>query len=133
MNDFRLRFVPLGGIVGVTKNMYVYELYEGDKLKDILIVDCGMGFPDATEFGVDLVIPDISYLEDKTDKIRAIILTHGHEDHIGALPFHFAKLGKPPIYGSKLTKMFVTNKFKEFNENIFIQEIEYKKPYKLGN
>ncbi len=132
-SEFRLRFVPLGGIVGVTKNMYLYELYKGEELTDILVVDCGMGFPDATEFGVDLVIPDISYLEDKTDKIRAIVLTHGHEDHIGALPFHFAKLGKPPIYGSKLTKMFVTNKFKEFNENIFIQEIEYKKPYKLGN
>ncbi len=133
MENYKLRFVPLGGIVGVTKNMYLYELYNGDELTDILIVDCGMGFPDAKEFGVDLVIPDISYLEGKTDKIRAIALTHGHEDHIGALPFHFSKLGKPPIYATKLTKLFVTNKFKEYNENVMIHEIEYKKWYKLGN
>lgn len=133
MENYKLRFVPLGGIVGVTKNMYLYEIYNDKELTDILIVDCGMGFPDATEFGVDLVIPDISYLEDKIDKIRAIVLTHGHEDHIGALPFHFTKLGKPQIYASKLTKMFVTNKFKEFNENPVIKEIEYKKWYKVGN
>jgi len=132
MNDYKLRFVPLGGIVGVTKNMYVYELYEGDKLQDILIVDCGMGFPDAKEFGVDLIIPDISYLEDKKDKIRAILLTHGHEDHIGALPFHYEKLGQPPIYASKLTKLFVTNKFKEFNRRVIIHDIEFRKWYELG-
>lgn len=132
MEDFKVRFVPLGGVVGVTKNMYLYELYNGDELQDIIIVDCGMGFPDAKEFGVDLIIPDISYLEDKLDKIRAILLTHAHEDHIGALPFHYAKLGKPPIYGSKLTKLFVTNKFKEYNENITFHEIDYKKTYKVG-
>ncbi len=132
MEDFKVRFVPLGGVVGVTKNMYLYELYKGEELQDIIIVDCGMGFPDAKEFGVDLIIPDISYLEDKIDKIRAILLTHAHEDHIGALPFHYAKLGKPPIYGSKLTKLFVTNKFKEYNENIQFNEIEYKKWYEIG-
>ncbi|MDP4010914.1 MAG: ribonuclease J [Candidatus Roizmanbacteria bacterium] len=132
MDNIRLRFVPLGGVVGVTKNMYVYELYNGDELTDILIVDCGMGFPDATEFGVDLIIPDISYLEDKTDKIRAILFTHGHEDHIGALPFHYEKLGRPPIYASKLTKMFIQNKFKELESPIHIQEIEYRKWYELG-
>ncbi|PIZ66057.1 ribonuclease J [Candidatus Roizmanbacteria bacterium CG_4_9_14_0_2_um_filter_39_13] len=132
MDNIRLRFVPLGGVVGVTKNMYVYELYNGDELTDILIVDCGMGFPDATEFGVDLIIPDISYLEDKTDKIRAILFTHGHEDHIGALPFYYEKLGRPPIYASKLTKMFIQNKFKELGSPIHIQEIEYRKWYELG-
>ncbi|OGK34548.1 hypothetical protein A3A93_06140 [Candidatus Roizmanbacteria bacterium RIFCSPLOWO2_01_FULL_38_12] len=132
MNDLKLRFVSLGGIVGVTKNMYLYELYDGDKLQDILIVDCGMGFPDAHEFGVDLIIPDISYLEDKKDKIRAILLTHGHEDHIGALPFHYEKLGSPPIYASKLTKLFVTNKFKEFNQRVLIHEIKFRKWYDLG-
>jgi ribonuclease J len=132
MEEYKVRFISLGGVVGVTKNMYVYELYKGETLQDILIVDCGMGFPDAKELGVDLIIPDIAYLEDKTDKIRAILLTHGHEDHIGALPFHYHKLGRPPIYASKLTKMFVTNKFKEYNEQIDIKEIEYRKWYELG-
>jgi len=133
MDNIRLRFVPLGGVVGVTKNMYLYELYNGEELTDILIVDCGMGFPDAKEFGIDLIIPDISYLEDKVDKIRAILFTHGHEDHIGALPFHYEKLGRPPIYSSKLTKMFIQSKFKELGSPIHIQEIEYRKWYDLGN
>src|SRR3990167_10243942 len=111
MNTYKLRFIPLGGVVGVTKNMYVYELYEDDKLKDILIVDCGIGFPQEKELGVDFVIPDISYLTNptsprglgvslgasKTDKIRAVILSHGHEDHTSALPYHYQALGKPPI------------------------------------
>ncbi|MFA9288522.1 MAG: ribonuclease J [Weeksellaceae bacterium] len=132
MDQYKVRFVPLGGVVGVTKNMYLYELYNNDELQDIIIVDCGMGFPSATEMGVDLIIPDISYLMDKKDKIRAILLTHGHEDHIGALPFHYVNLGKPPMYGSKLTKMFVTNKFKEYNESIDFREIEYKKWYEIG-
>ncbi len=69
MNSYKLRFVPLGGVIGVTKNMYVYELYENEMLKDILIVDCGIGFPTEHELGVDLIIPDISYLKDKIDKI----------------------------------------------------------------
>ena len=107
MNNFKIRFVPLGGIVGVTKNMYLYELYENEKLKDILVIDCGIGFPLEKELGVDFVIPDISYLKDKKEKIRAILLTHGHEDHIGALPYHYQELGEPSIYASKLTSVFV--------------------------
>src|SRR3989344_3737080 len=86
MNSYKLRFIPLGGVVDVTKNMYVYELYEKEKLRDILIVDCGIGFPEEKELGVDFVIPDISYLSDKVDKIRAVLLSHGHEDHTSALP-----------------------------------------------
>ncbi len=132
MDEYKVRFIPLGGVVGVTKNMYVYELYQNDQLTDILIVDCGMGFPDAKEFGVDLIIPDISYLEDKLDKIRAILITHGHEDHIGAIPFHYDKLGAPQIYAPKLAKVFIQNKFKEFNQPIHINDIEFKKWIKLG-
>lgn len=132
MDEYKVRFVPLGGVVGVTKNMYLYELYQNDALTDILIVDCGMGFPDAKEFGVDLIIPDISYLEDKLDKIRAILITHGHEDHIGAIPFHYDKLGAPQIYAPKLAKVFIQNKFKEFNQPIQINDIEFKKWIKLG-
>ena len=133
MDEYKVRFVPLGGIVGVTKNMYVYELHKNNELQDILVVDCGMGFPDAKEFGVDLIIPDISYLMDKKDKIRAILLTHGHEDHIGALPFHYEKLGSPTIYATKLTKLFVTNKFKEYNTVPTVIDVEFKKWYQFGD
>lgn len=132
MLQYKVRFLPLGGVVGVTKNMYVYEIYEGDVLKDILIVDCGMGFPEANELGVDLVIPDISYLEDKVDKIRALLFSHGHEDHIGAVPFYYEKLGKPPIYTSKLTALFITNKAREFSQNVNITQIDYAHDYRFG-
>ena len=81
-SEYKLRFVSLGGILGVTKNMYLYELYKGDQLQDIVIVDCGIGFPQDKALGVDFVIPDISYLKDKLSKVRAILLNHGHEDHI---------------------------------------------------
>ncbi len=132
MNTYKLHFIPLGGIVGVTKNMYVYELYEDDKLKDILIVDCGIGFPLEKELGVDFIIPDTSYLKDKVDKIRAIILSHGHEDHTSALPYHYADLGRPPVYSSKLTSVFVENKFKEFNQRLKVNVVEFAKPYQFG-
>lgn len=129
---YTLRFIPLGGVVGVTKNMYVYELYKDNILQDILIVDCGIGFPHEKELGVDFVIPDISYLKDKLDKIRAILLTHGHEDHISALPFHYEDLGRPPIYTYKLTAAFVANKCKEFNLPVNIKVVEFGKQYQFG-
>ena len=132
MNEYKLRFVPLGGVVGVTKNMYVYELYTDELLTDILIVDCGMGFPDASELGVDLIIPDIAYLEDKVDKIRGIAITHGHEDHIGALPYLYQKLGSPPVYATKLTKMFLQNKFKELGSPIDIRDVKFRTWERLG-
>lgn len=147
MNKYKVRFVPLGGIVGVTKNMYLYELYENSKLKtqnlklnvsdytlkDILIVDCGIGFPKEKELGVDFVIPDISYLDDKKDKIRAVLLTHGHEDHIGALPYLYDQLGQPTIYASKLTSVFLENKFKETKQRVFIERVNFNKTYFFGD
>lgn len=132
MESYRVRFVSLGGIVGVTKNMYLYELYEEDALTDILIVDCGIGFPHEKELGVDFVIPDITYLKDKVDKIKGIVLTHGHEDHISALPYHYRDLGNPPVYTSKLTAAFVENKFKEFNQRVDVAVVDYKKEYNVG-
>lgn len=93
----KLRFIPLGGNGWVTKNMYVYEYGS-----DILLVDCGMGFPEEHMLGVDFVIPDISYLKDKVDRIRGLILTHAHEDHIGGLPYILSQLNVP-VYGTKLT------------------------------
>lgn len=132
MENYKVRFVPLGGVIGVTKNMYLYELYKDDLLQDILIVDCGIGFPQESEFGVDFVIPDISYLKDKLDKIRGIILTHGHEDHISALPYHYADLKQPPVFTSKLTAMFVQNKFKEFQQHVDITVVKLGKDYQFG-
>lgn len=108
-NNQALRLIPLGGVGDVTKNMYVYEYGN-----DILIVDCGVGFPDEGMPGVDLVIPDISYLRDKLKNIKAILITHGHEDHIGGLPYIWPEL-QVPIYTQKLTAGFIRNKFAEAN------------------
>ncbi len=105
----KLKLIPLGGVGDVTKNMYVYETE-----RDIVIVDCGVGFPDEGMPGVDLVIPDISYLRDKKLKIRAIFISHGHEDHIGGLPYIWPEL-QVPIYTRKLTAGFIRNKFTEHN------------------
>lgn len=104
-----LKVIPLGGIGDVTKNMYVYE-YKND----IIIIDCGVGFPEEGMLGIDLVIPDISYLKDKKSKIRGIIITHAHDDHIGGLPYLWPELDVP-IYSQKLSCGFIKGKFTEHN------------------
>ncbi|MEK7523375.1 MAG: ribonuclease J, partial [Patescibacteria group bacterium] len=133
MITYKLHFIPLGGIVGVTKNMYVYESYNDDKLKDIVIVDCGIGFPKEKELGVDFVIPDISYLMDKKQYIRAILITHGHEDHTSALPLLYEDLGRPPVYASLLTSMFIENKFKDKHKKILVNKVDFNKEYIFGD
>ena len=107
-NKRQLRVIPLGGMGEVGKNMTVYEY--GD---DIIVVDVGVGFPEEEMFGVDLVIPDITYLADKTHRIRGIFITHGHEDHIGSLPYLLDELGYPPIYGTPLTLGLISVKLRE--------------------
>ena len=102
-----LRIFSLGGIDEIGKNMTVIEY--GD---DIVIVDCGLGFPDDEMLGVDLVIPDITYLIENEDKIKGIVLTHGHEDHIGALPYVLKSIS-PPVYGTRLTLGIAENKLLE--------------------
>jgi len=111
-----LRIVSLGGFNQVTSNLYVYHfLPDGKEENDqLLIVDCGFGFPEESSFGVDLVIPDNSYLEKRKKKIVGIVLTHGHEDHIGALPFILPSLPETvPLFGTRLTAAMVREKLAE--------------------
>ncbi|MBI3953164.1 MAG: ribonuclease J, partial [Chloroflexi bacterium] len=103
----KLRVIPLGGVGEIGKNMMVLEYDD-----QILVVDCGVMFPEEEMLGVDLVIPDISYLRERREKVLAILLTHGHEDHIGALPFVLPDLNVP-IYCTKLTHGLVTVRLKE--------------------
>ncbi len=106
-NGTKLRVMMLGGLNEIGKNLAVLEYGN-----DMIIVDCGLAFPDEDMLGVDLVIPDISYLEKNVDKIRGILLTHGHEDHIGALPYVLRTIN-PPIYGTRLTLGILENKLAE--------------------
>jgi ribonuclease J len=103
-----LRIIPLGGLGEIGMNLMVYEY--GD---DAIIVDCGMMFPDAATLGVDVIVPDMTYLFDRPERVKAVFLTHGHEDHIGAVPFLVEKL-RVPVYGMPLTLGFVRDKLEEF-------------------
>lgn len=122
-----VRFIPIGGVGDVTRNMYVYE-YEND----ILIVDCGIGFPSEEMFGVDLLIPDISYLVNKKDKIRGMVLTHGHEDHTGALPYILPSLGKIPVFATRLTAGLANAKLAEFGLGNPVRVTNYGQPLVFG-
>ncbi|MEO7020468.1 MAG: ribonuclease J [Ktedonobacteraceae bacterium] len=108
MTTEKLRLIPLGGLGEVGKNMMVVEYGN-----DIIIIDAGLMFPDEEMFGVDLVIPDTSYLQDKKQNIRGIFITHGHEDHIGSLPYILPMLDFPPMYATRLTQGLINVKLKE--------------------
>ena len=108
-NNKKLRIIPLGGIREIGKNLTVFETDN-----DMILVDCGVAFPEDDMPGIDAVIPDFTYVIERKDKLRAIVLTHGHEDHIGALPY-FLKEINVPIYGTKLTLALVEKKLEDFN------------------
>ena len=104
-----LRIIPLGGLEQIGMNITAFEY--GDS---IVVVDCGLAFPEDDMLGIDLVIPDTTYLEENIDKVRAFVITHGHEDHIGALPYVLKKINVP-VYGTRLTMGIIENKLREHN------------------
>lgn len=106
-NKKKLKIIPLGGLQEIGKNITVFEY--GD---DIIVVDCGLAFPEDEMLGIDMVIPDVSYLSKNKDKVRGIVLTHGHEDHIGALPYVLREINVP-VYGTKLTLGLLEYKLEE--------------------
>lgn len=117
----KLRIIPLGGLGEIGKNMTAIEFGA-----DIMVVDCGMGFPDDDMYGIDIVLPDFSYLKSNADRIRGIVLTHGHEDHIGAVPYVLKELDVP-IYTMPLTAALVELKLEEhdllYNTQIFTKKV----------
>jgi ribonuclease J len=108
MPKSKLKIIPLGGLGEIGKNMMVLE-YEND----IIIIDAGLMFPEEEMLGIDLVIPDFSYVTERKGKVRGIIITHGHEDHIGALPYLLPQLDNAPVYSTKLTNGLIRVKLKE--------------------
>ncbi len=123
----KLTLIPLGGMGEIGKNINVLE-YKND----IILVDCGMSFPEDEMLGIDIVIPDVSYLFKNRNKIRGLVLTHGHEDHIGAIPYVLKKLNIP-IYGTKLTLGLIETKFREHRlSNVDLNVVNFGDTIKLG-
>ena len=102
-----LKVIPLGGLEQIGLNITAFE-YEDS----IIVVDCGLSFPEDEMLGIDLVIPDVTYLKDNISKVKGFMITHGHEDHIGALPYVLKEINVP-IYATKLTMGIIENKLKE--------------------
>ena len=105
----KLRIIPLGGLEQIGMNMTAFE-YEDS----IIVVDCGLAFPDDDMYGIDMVIPDVRYLIQNLDKVKGFVITHGHEDHIGALPYILQQVNVP-VYGTRLTMGIIENKLREYN------------------
>src|SRR5210317_1456855 len=124
-----VRILPLGGLGEIGLNMMVIEAAGG-----LLIIDCGLMFPEAYMLGIDLVIPDIAAIAERRHEIAGIVLTHGHEDHIGAIPFLIEALGFPPIYSSPLTLGLLDNKLEEhqLKSRVTCRSIKVRKAVSIG-
>lgn len=124
----KLKIIPLGGLNEIGKNLTVYEY--GD---DIIVVDCGLGFPDEEMYGVDIVIPDFSYLVQNKSRIRAVVITHGHEDHIGGIPYLMRQINAP-IYATRLTAGLISLKLEEHGllEKTEMKTLEAGERFKAG-
>ena len=124
----KLKIIPLGGLNEIGKNLTVYEYGE-----DIVVVDCGLGFPDEEMYGIDIVIPDFNYLLQNKERVRAIVLTHGHEDHIGGLPYLMRELNAP-LYATRLTAGLIELKLEEhgLREKVTINTLSAGERFKAG-
>ena len=122
-----LRIVPLGGLGEIGRNMNVIE-YNGH----LLLIDCGVLFPEEEQPGVDLILPDFHYIKDRLDKVEALVLTHGHEDHIGGVPYLLKLRPDIPLIGSKLTLAFVEAKCQEHNQHPTMVEVKGRDKLKVG-
>src|SRR5680860_601653 len=122
-----LRIIPLGGLGEIGRNMTVFE--HKDKL---LIIDCGVLFPEDNQPGINVILPDFSILRDRLQDIEAIVLTHGHEDHIGAVPYLLKERPDIPLIGSKLTLAFIEAKLKEHRISPYTLEVKEGHRERLG-
>ena len=107
VNNSKLRIIPLGGLEQIGMNITAFEFEDS-----IVVVDCGLAFPEDDMLGIDLVIPDVTYLKQNIDKVKGFVITHGHEDHIGALPYILKDINVP-VYSTKLTIALIEGKLKE--------------------
>ena len=125
----RLKIIPLGGLEQIGMNITAFEY--GDS---IVVVDCGLSFPEDDMLGIDLVIPDVTYLKENISKVKGFVITHGHEDHIGALPYVLKEVNVP-IYSTKLTLGLITNKLKEHNlvRSTKLKEVKHGQVINLGD
>ena len=117
-----LRIIPLGGLREVGKNMTCFQFMD-----DLIIVDCGLAFPDEDMPGVDIIIPDFSYVRENKDKLKAVFITHGHEDHIGALPW-FLKEFNVPVYGNTITIKLIERKLKDRGSQVKNPDLRLLRP-----
>src|SRR3989338_3069718 len=124
-----VRIIPLGGVEEIGRNMVAVEFNN-----DIFIIDCGFAFSEAETPGIDYILPNTSYLEERRDKIRGIIITHGHLDHVGGIPYIIERIGNPPIYTRKLTAEIIKKRQEEFSSTtpIMIREVEEDEVVRLG-
>ena len=129
INNSKLRIIPLGGLEQIGMNITAFEFEDS-----IVVVDCGLSFPEDDMLGIDLVIPDITYLKENIEKVKGFVITHGHEDHIGAVPYLYKQL-QFPLYGTPLPLGMIGSKFDEHGLKKFrsyFKIVQKRQPIKIG-